>query len=170
MSCPADKNITRQDKQTFETFIVSKTNLQGYQKSITFAKDNSSFANLLLLLGSSACGKTHLLNSIRHLIKKESPDTKIGFVSYEDLLSSYVEGLVRKDITIFKRKYDEYDVLLIDNAHSMAGMHATEESFADLFCDMIKSGKRISISSDRNSNCHNYFCKCLGEKSISFMI
>ncbi len=159
---------TRQDNQTFETFIISETNSQGYQECVAFAKGKGVFSNPLLLCGPSPCGKTHLLNSIRHFIKKESPNTKIGFVSYGDFLSSYIEGLLKKDLKPFVQEYMEYDVLLIDNAHSMAGMSATEESFAGLFYEMLQSGKRIAISSDRKSICHKNFCKCLSQKNMSF--
>ena len=162
------KQITHQDNQTFETFILSKTNSKGYQESIAFAKGEGAFSNPLLLCGPSPCGKTHLLNSIRYLIKKESPNTKIGLVSYGDFLSTYIEGLLKKDLKLFEQKYVEYDVLLIDNAHSMAGMSATEESFADLFYEMSQLGKRIAITTDRKSICHKTFCKCLSQKNVSF--
>ena len=138
--------------QTFNTFIVGKSNEIVAAAAEAVAKNLGRRINPLFIYGGSGLGKTHLLNAIANLILHDQPKIKIAFVTSEKFTNDYVATMRQKDkpVTAFREKYRTVDILLIDDIQFIRDKQGTQEEFFNTFNDLIQNGKQIVITSDRH--------------------
>ena len=114
--------------------------------------------NPLFIYGNSGLGKTHLMHAIGNYITKNS-NKKVLYVTSEKFKNDFVE-MNKKDsknnnfseIDLFKRKYRDIDVLIIDDIQFLGGAPRSQEEFFHTFNELHDSNKQIIISSDRSPN------------------
>lgn len=96
-------------------------------------------------------GKTHLMHAIGNKILKNNPNTKILYVTSENFTNELIDGI--KDVNfkteLFRKKYRNIDVLLIDDIQFFAGKKMCQEEFFHTFNHLHQNGKQVIISSDQ---------------------
>lgn len=148
-----DKNKLN-DKYTFESFVVGKSNQFVYAAARSVAENPGKKYNPLFIYGGVGLGKTHLLHAIGNQIKKNNKNIKILYVTSEQFTNDYIQALKadRKENAnkAFRDKYREVDVLMVDDIQFIANKTSTQEEFFHTFNDLYQLDKQIVISSDKH--------------------
>ncbi len=132
----------------FENFITGVSNKLAYEASLKVSENVSNY-NPLYIYGGVGMGKTHLLNSIGHELKKGN---KIMFISAERFMYQFVKSIKANDMVKFKEHFRNTDVLLIDDIQFMTGKEAMQEEFFHTFNSLLEKGSKIIVSADRAPN------------------
>lgn len=140
---------------TFENFVIGESNRMAYSMSVAVAEEpGRSMLNPLFIYGKSGLGKTHLMRAIQNYVNETRPDLKTVYVDSADFLSGYVEAAVANDtqktsFREFKTKYQEADVLLIDDIQFLQGKEQTLDIVFQIFNALVDEGRQVVLSADR---------------------
>lgn len=145
---PSAYKIRFNPDYTFENFVVGKSNQLAQSAALAVAKHPAELNNPLFLYGPSGLGKTHLLFAIVNEIRKNHPDYNILYVTGEEFTNELIESLSMKKPMLFREKYRNLDVLLVDDIQFIAGKLSVQEEFFHTFDTLFKMNKQIILASD----------------------
>lgn len=136
-------------KYTFGSFIVGSFNEVACAASLAVTEKLGNLYNPLFIYGGVGLGKTHLLQAIGNKVKSERPELKVKYVSSEKFTNELVSSIQNKEPHIFKEKYRQEDLLLIDDVQFIAGKTKTQEEFFHTFNALYEANKQIVFTSDK---------------------
>ncbi len=136
-------------KYTFETFVKGASNQFALAAALRVAETPARSYNPLFIYGQAGLGKTHLLHAIGHYVDQNYAHHTVRYVSTEHFLNEYVDAIRQNTTGLFKRRYRDVDVLLIDDIQFMEGKEGLQEEFFHTFNSLHGANKQIVISSDR---------------------
>ena len=138
-------------KYTFDNFVVGNNNKFAHAAALAVAGAPAITYNPLFIYGGVGLGKTHLMQAIGNKIVQDNPQSKILYVTSEKFINELVNSI--KDANykneLFRNKYRNIDVLLIDDIQFIAGKKTGQEEFFHTFNTLYENGKQIIISSDK---------------------
>ena len=144
-------------KYTFENFIVGDSNRFAYSSALAVAEKPGKLYNPLFLYGKSGLGKTHLMHAIGNYLLQHS-NKKVLYITSEQFINEFIN--LTKDsgnkednlnyIELFKSKYRDIDVLMIDDIQFLVGAVKTQQEFTNTFNSLYYDEKQIVICSDRS--------------------
>lgn len=140
---------TLNSRFSFDNFVVGPSNRFAFAACQAVAESPAKSYNPLFLYSRVGLGKTHLMQSVAHEIKKRRPALKCVYLSSETFTNELINAIRHRSTPQFREKYRNIDVLLIDDIHFIAGKEATQEEFFHTFNALHNSHKQIIISSDR---------------------
>lgn len=132
----------------FENFVTGKANQLAHAAAMQVANFPGTMYNPLFIYGGVGLGKTHLIQSIGNLIKKEKPESKICYVHATNYVSDVVRAFQTKKFDEFKQFYNSLDLLLIDDIQFIADKPGTQQEFFYTLNSLIESNKQIVITCD----------------------
>lgn len=133
---------------TFDNFVRGKANDLARAAALQVADHPGSGYNPLFVYGGVGLGKTHLIQAIGNKVLELDPQAKVRYIHAERYVSDMVKAFRHKSFDDFKRKYENLDVLLIDDIQFFAGKDRTQEEFFYTFNNLIESHKQVIITSD----------------------
>ena len=141
---------------TFETFVVGKSNNFAHAVSVAVAETPCEIYNPLVLYGENGSGKTHLVQSIAHYIMKKHADKKVLYATgnsfvkdLSEAIKCDVENSTQFTMTMFRNKYQNVDVLLVDDIQPIISNEILQEEFYRLFNHLHSQGKHVIVSSNK---------------------
>ncbi len=134
---------------TFETFVKGASNQFALAAALRVAETPARSYNPLFIYGAAGLGKTHLLHAIGHYVEQNYAHHSVRYVSTETFLNEYVDAIRTNSTAMFKRRYRDVDVLLVDDIQFMEGKEGLQEEFFHTFNSLHGANKQIVISSDR---------------------
>ena len=138
-------------KYTFDNFVIGNNNKFAQAAACAVAESPATAYNPLFIYGGVGLGKTHLMHAIGNKIIQNNPNTKILYVTSEQFMNELINSI--KDVNykneLFRNKYRNIDVLLIDDIQFIAGKRMGQEEFFHTFNTLHQNGKQIIISSDK---------------------
>jgi chromosomal replication initiator protein len=134
---------------TFETFVKGQSNQFALAASLRVAEMPARSYNPLFIYGYAGLGKTHLLHAIGHYVNQNYSHHTVRYVSTETFVNDFVDSVRSGSMPMFKRRYRDVDVLLIDDIQFIEGKEGTQEEFFHTFNFLHGANKQIVISSDR---------------------
>ncbi len=139
-------------KYTFNSFVVGSFNELAYAAAQAIIKKSEVVYNPLLIYGKTGLGKTHLMQAIGNHIKKTNPEKKIYYLTSEHFYMDVIDfiGLKSNQTNNFKRKYRNYDVLIMDDIQFLSKKTTTQMELFHLFNHLYNEGKQIILSSDKH--------------------
>lgn len=140
-------------KYTFDTFVVGDSNRYLYAAAKAVAENPGSGYNPLFIYGGAGLGKTHIMHAIANYVKANNPLMTVVYATCEkftsDLISNIRSGKAyEKEGILFKNRYRNVDVLLIDDIQFLAGKQATQEEFFHTFNELYGQNKQIVLTAD----------------------
>jgi len=136
-------------KYTFETFVIGSSNRFPHAAAVAVAEAPGKAYNPLLVYGESGLGKTHLLHAIGHYVRSLYTGAKVRYVSSEEFTNEFINAIRDDKQDVFKRRYRDVDVLLIDDIQFLEGKTQTQEEFFHTFNTLHNANKQIVLTSDR---------------------
>lgn len=144
-------------KYTFDNFVVGDSNRFAFSSCLAVAQNPGKLYNPLFLYGKSGLGKTHLMNAIGNYINKNS-NLKVLYITTDEFMNEFIS--ITKDsgnkddnlnyIDLFKSKYRDVDVLMIDDIQFLGSATVTQQEFTNTFNSLYYNDKQIIICSDRS--------------------
>ncbi len=139
---------------TFENFIVGESNRFAQATALAVAENPGKMYNPLFIYGNSGLGKTHLMQAIGNYIIQNT-NKRVLYVTSDQFINDFL-GLNKRDkegtnfdyIDLFKDKYRNIDVLIIDDIQFLGNAPKTQNEFFHTFNTLYDDKKQIIISSD----------------------
>lgn len=143
-------------KYTFDNFIVGESNRLAKLTALAVAEHPGNMYNPLFMYSSSGLGKTHLMHAIGNYIVQNTKK-RVLYVTCEQFVEDFI-GISRKKtknnnfdtVDLFKKKYRDIDVLIIDDIQYLGSANQTQQEFFNTFNVLHDNNKQIIISSDRS--------------------
>lgn len=148
-----DTNLNKD--YVFDNFIVGSSNRFAYTASMAVAEKPGKAYNPLFLYGKSGLGKTHLMHSIGNYILENS-NLRVLYISSDKFVNDFINAVRYNDksnfdkIDVFKNKYRNIDVLMIDDIQFLGNATKGQEEFFHTFNELYNENKQIIIASDRS--------------------
>lgn len=147
---PVEERVTPLNPTfTFNSFIVGPSNRFAQAACRAVAENPAKSYNPLVLYGGVGLGKTHLLHAIGNLAASRQPGLRALYITSENFMNEMISVLRSGgDMRLFREKFRNADVLLIDDIQFLAGKESTQEEFFHTFNDLHSHGKQIVATSD----------------------
>ena len=137
-------------KYTFGSFVIGSSNRFAHAAALAVAEAPGQAYNPLVIYGDTGLGKTHLLQAIAHYVLMHAPGMRARYTTCEAFTNEFIAAIKGNRMDDFKRRYrEEYDVLLIDDIHFLAGKDGIQEEFFHTFNTLHASGRQLVLTSDR---------------------
>ena len=144
-----NRNGVLNTRYTFDHFVVGVGNQFAQAASFAVATDPAKSYNPLFIYGGTGLGKTHLLHAIGNLAFERNQRIRICYITAEKFTNELIYCLRTNRMPVFKEKYRNVDMLLVDDVQFIAGKQRTQEEFFHTFNDLYSSRKQIVVSSDK---------------------
>ncbi len=141
---------------TFESFVTGDSNKFAFLAASKVANEPGlhSISNPLYIFGGVGLGKTHLMQAIGNF---QNLDTKVIYVQANEFLNEFTKAVRDKDTDEFDEKYNNVDILLIDDIQMLTDKPQTQSKLFLLIDKLYSKNKQIVITSDCPANKLNGF-------------
>jgi len=151
---PAERGNSHGDllfnpKNTFDSFVVGTNNNFSFAACKAVAEAPGKSYNPLFLYGGVGLGKTHLLHAIGQHVTGSKKGARVAYVSSEKFTNEYIDAIQNNKLVVFRKKYRQTDVLLIDDIQFLSGKERIQEEFFHTFNALHESHKQIVLTCDR---------------------
>ena len=133
-------------KYTFDSFVVGKHNRLAYAAATDIARTPGQRFNPLYIYGGVGLGKTHLLNAIGNSLAERG--CTVLYCSTEQFTNDLVHAIRDRSTDMFRAKYRDIDVLLLDDIQFIVGKESTQEELFHTFNYLHAAGKQVVFTSD----------------------
>jgi chromosomal replication initiator protein len=133
---------------SFEHFVVGPTNRLAHAAAVAVAANPGRAYNPYFVHGGVGLGKTHLLQAICLRIKEQNPETRIFYTSCEGFMTQFMDAVQAGEMSAFRHRFRDVDLLIIDDIHFLAKRDRTQEEFFHTFNSLFQAHKQIVLSSD----------------------
>ncbi|MFH1388932.1 MAG: chromosomal replication initiator protein DnaA [Patescibacteria group bacterium] len=138
---------------TFETFVVGSNNKLAHAVATTICDNPGKTYNPFFIYSNVGLGKTHLAQAIGNEILNRYPNKKVIYTTGEsftnELIDAIKSGSRENTTAMFRKKYRQVDVLIVDDVQFIAGREATQEEFFHTFNAIYLDKKQVIVTSDR---------------------
>ena len=146
-------NTNLNPNYTFDNYIVGESNKLAYISAKSVAENPGTIHNPFFIYGKSGIGKTHLMQAIGNYIVANTK-LKVLYATSKEFIEEYAGiNVATEKINYakkFKEKYQNVDILIIDDIQFLVGAEKTQQEFFFTFNALYEKNKQIIISSDRS--------------------
>jgi chromosomal replication initiator protein len=107
----------------------------------------------LFMHGPTGVGKTHLLEGIYSAFKRQRNLSSFAgvavYLSAEQFTSQFLEALHGSGLPLFRRKYRDVGLLIIDDVQFFLGKRATLTELLHTIDSLVGAGRQLVFSADR---------------------
>ncbi len=135
-------------RYSFSNFVVGTSNQFAHAAARAVAEKPSQSYNPLFLYGGVGLGKTHLLHAVALEILRLHPHLEVRYLAAEQFVNELINSIRFDRMPVFRERYRNIDVLLIDDIQFLANKERTQEEFFHTFNTLYTSQKQIILSSD----------------------
>lgn len=134
---------------TFDTFVEGKSNEMAKAAAMQVAANAGKSYNPLLLYGGVGLGKTHLMQAVGNLIRRNHPDAKVVYLHSQRFVQDMVKALQQGTMDEFMQYYRSVDTLLIDDIQFFANKLRSQEEFFHVFNALLERDRQMVLTCDR---------------------
>ncbi len=136
-------------RYSFDRFIVGNNSHFAYSAAHAVSNKPGKIYNPLFIYGGVGLGKTHLMQAIGNHIFNNTRRKKLSYISSEDFTNQMIASIHNNNTINFRKKFRNYDVLMIDDIQFLAGKEGSQEEFFHTFNTLYNAKKQIILTSDR---------------------
>jgi chromosomal replication initiator protein len=136
-------------RYTFENFTVGTSNQVAHAVSRQVAENLGQLYNSLFLAGGYGLGKTHLLQAIGNAALQMNPNLTVRYVTAERFTNELIESIKQTKVLVFRQKYRNADLFLLDNLEYLAGKEQTQDELLYTLESLMQENRQVVIASDR---------------------
>ncbi len=146
---PKVKNTVRtlHPRYTFDEFMVGESNIMARTVCESIANDDSSYGRCLFIESGPGLGKSHMTHAVAHKITSESPSTSLHYLTAQQLTAEMVKHIRNNKMEQFKEKYENCDVMLLEDIHTLSGRIKTQQELAAALDILMEQNKRVIFTS-----------------------
>ncbi len=133
----------------FETFVIGSSNRLAVSAAHAVAEAPGTAYNPLFVYGGSGLGKTHLVAALAFQARLAQPNLRVEFSTGEDVAERLHKAVAAGQQAEFARRYQEVDLLLLDDVQFLTGQRETQTELLRLFNLMQGKGRQLVMTSDR---------------------
>ncbi len=133
---------------SFDHFVVGPNNEFAHAAAMAIAANPGRVYNPFFIHGGVGLGKTHLLQAICLKLAQTTPMPVMHYTSCEAFVTQFIESVQSGEMSQFRHRFREVDVLVIDDIHFLAKRDRTQEEFFHTFNCLYQAQKQIILSSD----------------------
>jgi chromosomal replication initiator protein len=133
---------------TFAEFVEGRGNQMALSSAMEIVDKPGRQYNPLVVVGGVGLGKTHLLHAVGNALQSARPNLRVQYVHAQEYFEEMVRAIQRKNPQEFKQRYQNLDLLLIDDIQFLGGKERTQEEFFYTFEALFSSRKQLMITSD----------------------
>lgn len=134
---------------TFERFVVGHSNEFAQAACCAVSNKKGLSYNPLFIHGGSGMGKTHLMQAIGHECLRKDPSAKVVYLTCERFTNEFIDGVRKGDLSKFRNRYRNADMLLIDDIQFLGGKERSQEEFFHTFNSLLDLQSQVVLISDR---------------------
>ncbi len=134
---------------TFDNFVVGASNRLAYTSAIKVADQPGEISNPLYIFGDVGLGKTHLMQCVGNYILENDINKKVLYVKTDQFIEDYAKATQKKSFDEFSKKYENVDILLVDDIQFLSGKNQSQLEFFKIFEKLKEENRQIVITSDR---------------------
>jgi len=105
--------------------------------------------NPLFIYGGSGLGKTHLMIGIGKGLVARNSTLKVAYLKVDNFFNEFTVAIKTKSTDALRKKYQQNDVLLLDDVQTLGRMERTQEEIFYILEYLLQYGKTIVITSDK---------------------
>ncbi|MBN2364364.1 chromosomal replication initiator protein DnaA [candidate division WOR-3 bacterium] len=140
------------NRYTFDNFIQGDSNKFACAVAVSVSDNPGTRYNPLFIYGGVGLGKTHILNAIGNKIIHGRKLKQILLTSAEMFVNELIESIGKNQQTIFRKKYRNLNVLMIDDIQSLVRWDSAQDEFFHTFNTLYSLKNQIVMTSDRPPN------------------
>ncbi|HEX8876218.1 MAG TPA: chromosomal replication initiator protein DnaA [Phycisphaerales bacterium] len=144
----ADEGLAINPDYDFGNFVVGPGNRLAHAAAVAVGESQGRQYNPLFIHGGVGLGKTHLLQAACLRILERTPHARVYYTSCEGFMTQFMESVQSGQMSDFRHRYRDIDVLVVDDIHFLAKRDRTQEEFFHTFNNLYQAGKQILLSSD----------------------
>lgn len=133
---------------SFDNFAVSGSNQMAHAAADAVSQNLGDAYNPLFIWGGVGVGKTHLMLAIAQRVLFGAPEEKVFYCTGEEFTTEMVEAIRTKTTQLFKRRYRDLALLLVDDIQFIAGKIAIQEEFFHTFVAILRGKGQVVLTSD----------------------
>nr|MDD3719950.1 chromosomal replication initiator protein DnaA [Candidatus Gracilibacteria bacterium] len=137
------------ERYTLSNFVVGSDNQLAFSACEAVSKNPGKSYNPLYIYGDVGLGKTHLLQGTSNEIIKKYKDKKVVYTTADKFITEYVMSVKKRSVEKMRQKFQEVDVLVIDDVQFFSGKEQTQNELYNVFNLLYEANKQIIISGDR---------------------
>ena len=134
-------------RYTFDEFMVGESNIMARTVCESIANDDSAYGRCMFIESGPGLGKSHLTHAVAHKITAESPSTSLHYLTAQQLTADMVKHIRNKQMEQFKEKYENCDVLLMEDIHTLSGRIKTQQELTAALDILMEQDKRVIFTS-----------------------
>ena len=141
-------------RYTLDRFVVGPSSQLAFAAANavveSHGKPNSSLnMNPLFIYGASGLGKTHLMVGIGKGLLAKCSNLRVAYLKVDKFFNELTVAIRAKDTEPMRKKYQQNDVLLLDDVQTLGKMERTQEEIFYILESLLQHGKQIVITSDK---------------------
>jgi len=151
VSSKKNKSTTKSSpnpQYTFSNFIAGPSNSLAHAAAWAICENLGKVYNPLFIYGGTGLGKTHLLHAIGNETLRRHPSWVIRYETSDNFINEFINSIRFDRSPHFRKKYQNVDVLLLDDIQFLSNKEQTQETFFHIFNDLYEQQKQIVLSSD----------------------
>jgi chromosomal replication initiator protein len=133
---------------TFNSFIVGPNNSLAHAAGYAICNNLGQVYNPLFIYGGTGLGKTHLLHAIGNEVKSKDPAKTVLYQTTDRFTNEFIHAIRLDKVMYFRQKYQNIDLLLLDDIQFLSNKEQTQEMFFHIFNLLYEYKKQIILSSD----------------------
>lgn len=144
-------------------FVASPTTELALTAARQVATAPGSRCNPLFLYGGVGTGKTHLLEGICRLMRRNHPHLHVILITAEGFANYFTQALRDRSLPGFRQRFRGVDALLVDDIDFFESKRVFQEEFLHTLADLMAHGRQVVVAGDR----HPRLMTKLGEELVS---
>jgi hypothetical protein len=125
--------VSQDPRFTFDSFVVGPDNRMAAAAARRAAESPRTAYNPLFIHGVAGAGKTHLLHAVGRLAATLQPGMNVVYLTADELVDRVSAAVGAGTVPALRDELLDADMLLLDEAHQLAGRARTQEELLSLW-------------------------------------